>query len=172
MRCAPRFRRIYLHADQRAHYGTIAGTMNNLHTRYLIIALLVSALVAFLFQIVISSILIPTLQDGLAGAAFVAGWWGNLVAAFIIAIMAGRKAATPFIDPRMGRVAGSAIGAWVGAGAFLGNAAIALIFALINSAAVRPGLVVVFGLVSFFVAVVTATIAGRETAQPPPEEEA
>lgn len=157
---------------RRAHYGTIAGTMNKLHTRYLIIALLVSALVAFLFQIVIRSILIPSLQDGLAGAAFVAGWWGNLVAAFILAIMAGRKAAEPFIDPRMGRVAGSAIGIWVGAGAFLGNAAISFLFATINSVAVRPGLVVVFGLVSFFVSVVTAAITGRETAQPPPEEEA
>lgn len=146
--------------------------MSKLHLRYLIIAVIVTAVTAIAFQQFIGTLLIPEKQDGLTGAAFIAGWWGNLIAAFIIAIMAGRKAAREFIDPRLGKVAGTGIGLWVGVGAIVGNVLAAIIFATSSNAALRPGLVVVFSLISLGIALVTATITGRETAQPPQEEEA
>lgn len=86
--------------------------------------------------------------------------------------MAGRKAAKEFIDPRLGKIAGTGIGLWVGVGAIAGNVLAAVIFASSSKAALRPGLVLVFSLISLGIALVTATITGRETAQPPQEEEA
>jgi hypothetical protein len=146
--------------------------MSKLHLRYLIMAVIVTTVTAIAFQQFIGTILIPEKQAGLTGAAFIAGWWGNLAAAFVIAIMAGRKAAQDFIDPRLGKVAGTGVGLWVGLGAIAGNVLAAVIFASNSNAALRPGLVLVFSLISLGIALITATISGRETAQPPQEDEA
>ncbi len=71
--------------------------------------------------------MIPEKQGSMTGAAFIAGWWGNLVTAFAVAISGARKATQELIDPRLGRVAGIGMGFWVGVGAFAGNAIAALI---------------------------------------------
>jgi hypothetical protein len=146
--------------------------MSKLHFRYLLTSALVTGIAAVACQIFISTLLIPEKQEGLTGAAFIAGWWGNLAAAFAMAISAARKATKDLIDPRLGRIAGIGMGVWVGAGAFAGNTAAAMLLASRDSAAVRPGLVILFGLISFGVALITSMIAGRESAQPPEEEEA
>ncbi len=144
--------------------------MNRLHLRYLLTSLIVSAALALLMQAIIFTMVVPKQQDTLVGAAFIAGWWGNLLGAFMIALMAARKAAAEFDEPRIGRLVGTVMGFWVGIGAFLGNALAAAIFANTHAAAVRPGLVIAFGLVSMLVAVVAAALAGREAAQPAEEE--
>ena len=144
--------------------------MNRLHLRYLLTSLIVSAALALLMQTIIFTMVVPKHQDTLAGAAFIAGWWGNLLGAFMIALMAARKASSEFDEPRIGRLVGTVMGFWVGIGAFIGNAVAAAIFASTHAAAVRPGLVIVFGLVSLVVAVVAAALAGREAAQPAEEE--
>ena len=78
--------------------------MSKLHLRYLIIALIGGAVTAIIFQLIIGTILVPEKQSGLAGAAFIAGWWGNVLAAFVIAILAARKATKELFDPRMGKI--------------------------------------------------------------------
>ncbi|MCX6017921.1 MAG: hypothetical protein NTZ50_05345 [Chloroflexi bacterium] len=145
--------------------------MSKLNLRYLLTALVASLLVALGFQRFVSSILIPEMQAGLVGAAFIAGWWGNLITTFVVAIMGARKAARELIDPRLGRIVGTAMGVWVGVGAAAGNVIAALILAGGRQAALKTGLVAVFSLISLIVALVSANIAGRETAQPPEEEE-
>ncbi len=145
--------------------------MNRLHTRYLIIAAASVALSAALMQWLLISL--PA-QGGamLAGAAFIAGYLAALVATGTVAILGARKAAEGFTDPRIGRVAGLAMGVWVGVGAIAGLVISALLLMLqVPAAAPRAGLVVVFGLVCFLVAVVAGAITGRETAQPPEAEE-
>jgi hypothetical protein len=140
--------------------------MNRLHVRYLLIA----GVVCFVASIAVGSLILSLLAAAV-GAAFIAGWWMNLAAAGTVAIMGGRKVAQVYTDPRLGKVAGSAIGIWIGAGAALGVLAYALYIANVYHGNVRVGLVAVFMLVSFAVSFIAATIAGRETAHPPEEEE-
>jgi hypothetical protein len=141
--------------------------MSRLHLRYLLISFFATTLAALFVQIFISTL---ATQAAMAGAAFIAGWWGNVATAFTVAILAGRKAAAEYIDPRIGKLAGTAVGVWVGVGALLGEAVAATIHRAMYAVDLRVGLVLVFGLVSFAVALVTATITGRETAHPPEEE--
>ncbi|BCX02134.1 MAG: hypothetical protein KatS3mg053_0072 [Candidatus Roseilinea sp.] len=145
--------------------------MNRLHLRYLIISFVATASVAILIQLFLLSLLERN-NALMAGAALSAGWWGNLATAATIAIMAGRKAATGFTDPRVGKVLGTAVGLWVGVGAIMGLVASTLVLGgQVPGAEVRPGLILIFGLVSLGISLVAATIAGRETAHPPEAEE-
>jgi hypothetical protein len=142
--------------------------MSRLHLRYLLVSFFATTLAALFAQIFIATILAT--QAAMAGAAFIAGWWGNAAMAFTVAILAGRKAAAEYVDPRIGKLAGTAVGVWVGVGALFGEAVAATIHRAMYAVDLRVGLVLVFGLVSFAVALVTATITGRETAHPPEEE--
>jgi hypothetical protein len=146
--------------------------MNKLHLRYFLTALLGGLATAWAFQTFIGTILVPEIQAGMTGAAFLAGLWGNIIAAFVIAMMSARKATRELESPMLGRIAGLAMGLWVGAGALVGSIAFGALFASVKGALVRPGLVLVFGLIGLGVAIVTASITGRETAQPPEQEEA
>jgi hypothetical protein len=148
--------------------------MNRLHLRYLLISIFGGAVFAIAFQWFIGTIVIPDQQGGLTGAAFIAGWWGNLVAAITFGIMAARKTTETLEleDPRLGKIAGTAIGLWVGLGVMIGNVLATLYLLTTARATVNPGLVIVLSVISLITAVITATIAGRETAQPHPEEEA
>jgi uncharacterized membrane protein len=148
--------------------------MSRLQLRYLIISLFGGAAFAIAFQWFIGTIVTPDQQGGLTGAAFIAGWWGNLIAAITFGILAARKTieTLELDDPRMGKIAGTAMGLWVGLGVIIGNVLAILYLVVTARATVNPGLVVVFCLISAITAVVTATITGRETAQPHPEEEA
>ncbi|HEY3340578.1 MAG TPA: hypothetical protein VGK81_01115 [Anaerolineae bacterium] len=140
--------------------------MNRLHVRYFLEALVVS----FAASIVIGS-LIFSLLPAAVGAAFIAGWWANLAAAGTVAIFGGRKAAGIYTDPRLGKVAGTAIGIWTGLGAALSVLAYTFYVSNVYKSDVRVGLMAVFMLVSFVVSLIAAAIAGRETAHPPEEEE-
>jgi hypothetical protein len=146
--------------------------MNKLHLRYFLIALIGTVAVAWAFQSFIGTILIPEKQAGMTGAAFIAGLWGSLVSAAVVAMMAARKAAQELENPVLGRIAGLAIGLWVGAGALIGTIVFGALFANVMGAFVRPGMVLFFGLLGLGIAVVAASITGRETAQPPEQEEA
>lgn len=145
--------------------------MNQLHLRYLIICAAATAVISIAIELFVLT-LFDDNRSVLAGAALVAGWWTNLIVAGTIAILAGRKAATGFIDPRMGKVLGTAMGLWVGIGALIG-VVIASLFILtqVPNADLRPGLILVFGVISLGVCVVASTIAGRETAHPPEVED-
>jgi len=137
----------------------------------LIISFIATAIVAVLVQLFILSLLEQN-QALMAGAALSAGWWGNLATAATVAIMAGRKAATGFTDPRIGRILGGAIGLWVGVGAVMGLVASTLVLGgQAPGIDVRPGLILIFGLISLGISLIAATIAGRETAHPPEAEE-
>lgn len=146
--------------------------MNRLNLRYFIISFVATAIVGIAVELFILTLLDDSRQL-LAGAALSGGWWANLATAAVVAIMAGRKAAATLIDPRLGKVVGTAMGAWVGAGAIAGMVVAALVLlGQVPNSDIRPGLILVFGLVSFGVCVVAGAIAGRETAHPPePEEE-
>lgn len=146
--------------------------MNKLHLRYFLTALLGGLATAWAFQTFIGTILIPEKQAGMTGAAFLTGLWGSVIAAFVIAMSAARKATRELDNPALGRIAGLAMGLWVGAGALIGTIAFGALFAAVMGAYVRPGLVLVFGLIGLGVAIVTASITGRESAQPPEQEEA
>jgi hypothetical protein len=63
------------------------------------------------------------------------------------------------------------MGLWIGVGAGAGNFVAALILSSGQQADLRTGLVLVLSLVSLIAALVTGSITGRETAQPPAEEE-
>jgi hypothetical protein len=145
--------------------------MNRLNLRYLIISFVATAVVGIGVELFILTLL----DDGrqlLAGAALSGGWWANLATAATVAIMAGRKAAATLIDPRLGKVVGTAMGVWVGVGAIAGMVVSALVLlGQVPNSDIRPGLIMVFGLVSFGVCVVAGAIAGRETAHPPEAEE-
>ena len=141
--------------------------MSRLHVRYFAIALVSTAVAAM-----VVGGLIVSLLPGLAGAAYVGGWWTNLAVAGVIAILAGRKAASIYEDPRQGRIAGGAVGLWSGLGSALGQLAFHAFAVVAYKADVKIGLTIVFMLVSFAVSIISATIAGRETAHPPEEEEA
>lgn len=145
--------------------------MNRLHLRYLLISFVATAVVATAVELFILTLLANN-NAAMAGAALAGGWWANLATAATVAIMAGRKAAAEFIDPRMGKIVGTAVGVWVGIGAIFGQVVAALVLmGRIPDADIRPGLILVFGLVSFGICIVAATIAGRETAHPPEAEE-
>jgi hypothetical protein len=145
--------------------------MNRLHLRYFFIAMLASASLSIAVQVFLMTLLTGN-NAALAGAGLVAGWWTNVIVAAVVGIMAGRKSAVRFIDPRMGRVAGAGIGVWVGIGAVAGLVifTIALMLQVPNSG-IRAGLILVFGLISLAVSVIAGSIAGRETAHPPEVEE-
>jgi multidrug transporter EmrE-like cation transporter len=69
-------------------------------------------------------------------------------------------------------VLGTAIGLWVGIGAIMGLVISTLMLGgQVPGSDIRPGLILIFGLVSLGVSLVAATIAGRETAHPPEAEE-
>lgn len=145
--------------------------MSRFHARYLVISIVSVAASAILVQWLLLSLL---QRDAslLAGAAFIAGYLGALVATGTVAILAGRKAAEGFVDPRLGWVAGLAVGVWVGVGAIIAQVIAGLgLLIQVPNAGLRPGLIVVFGLVCFLVSVVAAGLTGRETAQPPEVEE-
>jgi len=145
--------------------------MNRLHLQYLLVSFCATALLAIGVQIFILNLLTKN-NEALAGAALSAGWWMNLATAGVVAILAGRKAAANFIDPRIGKVAGTAVGVWVGVGAVFGEVAAALALrAAVPRGDTRPGLILVFGLISLIVSIIAASIAGRETAHPPEAEE-
>jgi hypothetical protein len=141
--------------------------MRRQHVRFFLTALL-----ATLISAIAVGGLVVSLLPIAAGAAFVAGWWANLAMAGIVGIIGGRKVAQNYEDPRLGKIAGTAVGLWVGLGAALGQLAFAIFVANVYKADVRAGLVIVFMAVSFGVSVIAATLAGRETAHPPGEEEA
>lgn len=103
------------------------------------------------------------------GATLLAGW-GNVLAAGAIGIMGGRRVARPLTDPRLGKVAGAAIGLWIGAGAVAGQVIASIIAGATTNAAISPGVVVLLGLIGFAVAWFSATIAGRENVRAPEEE--
>ena len=130
------------------------------------------ALVACLVAAIAVGGLIVSLIATATGAAFVAGWWTNLATAGVVGIMGGRRVARNYVDPRLGKVAGTAVGLWVGLGAALGQLAFAIYVVNVYKADLRIGFVIVLMAVSFVVSVIAATIAGRETAHPPDEEEA
>lgn len=145
--------------------------MNRLHLRYFIITLLTTAVLSIGVQLFIMTLLAGN-NIALAGAALIAGWWMNVIAAGALAIMAGRKSAVKFIDPRIGRVAGAAVGLWVGLGAMAGL--FLFVFALmaqVPGSGIRAGLIFVFGVISLIVSVIAGSIAGRETAHAPEVEE-
>ena len=141
--------------------------MNRLHVRYFAIALVTTAIAA-----IAAGGLIVSLLPGLAGPAYVGGWWTNLAVAGVVAILAGRKAASIYEEPRQGRIAGGAVGLWAGLGSALGQLAFHAFVIVVYKADVKIGLTIMFMLVSLMVSIISATIAGRETAQPPQEEEA
>jgi hypothetical protein len=145
--------------------------MNRLHLRYLIFSLAATALMSIMVQLFVMTLLANNNQ-ALAGAALVSGWWTNLIAAATVGILAGRRAAMGFTDPRIGKVAGAAVGVWVGVGAVIGLVISALaLMAQVPNGEVRPGLIMVFGGISFAVGLIAAMIAGRETAHPSEAEE-
>jgi hypothetical protein len=145
--------------------------MNQLHLRYLVITLVATALLSIGVQVFIMTLLSGN-NVALAGAALAAGWWMNVIAAGIVGILAGRKSAARFTDPRLGRVAGAGIGLWVGIGAVIGLIVFVLALAAqVPNSGIRPGLIFIFGLISLAVSVIAASIAGRETAHPPELEE-
>jgi hypothetical protein len=145
--------------------------MNRLHFRYFLTALLATTLLSIGVQVFVMTLLAGN-NTLMAGAGLVAGWWMNVIVAGVVGIMAGRKSAAKFIDPRLGRVAGAGVGLWVGIGAVAGLIlfTIALMLQVPNSG-IRPGLIFIFGLISMTVSIIASSIAGRETAHPPEAEE-
>jgi hypothetical protein len=141
--------------------------MNRQHVRYFLTALIAT----FIGSAAVGG-LIVSLTIIAAGAAFVAGWWANLAIAGGVAILGGRKVAQIYTDPRLGKVAGTAVGVWVGIGAALGQMAFSYFVINTYQADVRIGLAVTFGVISFIISIIAGAIAGRETAHPPEEEEA
>jgi hypothetical protein len=141
--------------------------MNRLHLRYFVM----SVVLTFIASVVVGGLII-SLMSIATGAAYIAGWWTNLAMSGAVAILAGRKVASIYEEPRQGRVAGGAVGLWVGAGAALGQLVFTLFVDSVYKADVKTGLMIVFMLVSFAISVIASTIAGREAAHPPEEEEA
>ena len=145
--------------------------MNRLHLRYFLTTLIATALLSIAVQVFIMTLLAGN-NAALAGAGLVAGWWMNVIVAGTLGIMAGRKSAAKFIDPRLGRVAGAGVGLWVGVGAIAGLVIFALVLmAQVPDSGIRAGLIVIFGLISMIVSIIAGSIAGRETAHPPEVEE-
>ena len=141
--------------------------MNREHVRYFLIALVAT----FVTSAAVGG-LVVSLTSIAAGAAYIAGWWTNLAIAGVVAILGGRTVARIYTDPRLGKVAGTAVGIWVGIGAALGQLGFSYFVINTYHADVRAGLTIIFMLISFIVSVIAGIIAGRETAHPPEEEEA
>ncbi len=145
--------------------------MNRLYLRYFVVAAVAVAISAVIVQSVMFSLLTRN-PESIAGAAFILGYLTALTAAGTVAILAARRAASGFIDPRIGRLVGTVSGVWVGVGAVVGQVIAAVLLGVqAPGASVRPGLVLVFGLVLLLVSVVAGALTGRETAQPPEAEE-
>jgi hypothetical protein len=141
--------------------------MNREYVRYFFIALVAT----FVSSAAVGG-LIVSLTSIAAGAAYIGGWWTNLAVGGTVAILGGRKVARIYTDSREGKVAGTGVGIWVGLGAALGQLGYAYFVINVYRADVRAGLAITFMVISFIVSVIAATIAGRETAHPPEEEEA
>ncbi len=145
--------------------------MNRQYLRYLVISVVTVAASAVLVQSVILS-LVTRNPESIAGAALVVGYLTALTVSGTVAILAARRVAGGFIDPRLGQIAGLMAGLWVGIGAIVGQILAALLLSVqAPGAAARPGLVLVFGLVLLVVSVIAGMLTGRETAQPPEAEE-
>ena len=147
--------------------------MSKLNIRYLIIAAITTALVGIIVQVVIISTLSSGQQTVMLSAGWIGSFWMNLLAGGAVAIMGARTAAKIHTDPRVGRVIGTAMGLWTGLGAMIGLILSAVFLRVVYKAdQIPPGQVVFFGLLLLLVCLMAATIAGRETAHPPEEEEA
>ena len=147
--------------------------MSKLNLRYLLIAIVATLFVGILTQVVIISTLSSAQQTTMLSAGWVGSFWINLLVGGTVALMGARKAASDYTDPRLGRVVGTAMGLWTGLGAMIGLILSALFLRLAYKADQIPtGQIVFFGLVLVIVCILAATIAGRETAHPPEEEEA
>jgi hypothetical protein len=107
----------------------------------------------------------------LTGAAFVAGFFTNFMISGTLAISAGRRAVQHIFEPRLGILAGTIMGVWVGLGALAGMVIFGLLLSRIYGADVRLGLMFIFGLVILGICIFAARIAGRENAHPPEVEE-
>jgi hypothetical protein len=145
--------------------------MSRVHLRYLLMSFAATAGAGVLTAWLVFS-LFASEPELLAGAASIIAWWVTLAASGVAAILAGRKVAAVYTDPRAGRLAGAAVGLWAGLGAAAGQAVAAAVVAAAFQAEARAGLIVFFGLVNFVVSLAAASLAGRETAHPPEEEEA
>jgi hypothetical protein len=146
--------------------------VNKLNIRFLVIAIVVVAVVGIGTQAAIITTLAGEQQSGLISTGWVGSFWVNLIAASSVAIIAARRAAKPYTDPRIGRVVGAAMGLWVGLGSLIGQVLCALFLrAAYGANRIPAGQVVVFGLILLAVSVVSAAITGRETAHPPEDEE-
>ncbi len=115
------------------------------------------------------------------GLSLVTGLLAALAAVCINALSAGRKSATAYKmeDPRLGAVAGTWMGVWVGLGGAIGlwlfSQFMVWFFGVVGLPAVTAnnGLVFALALIGFVFSVLGARIAGREAAHPPePEDEA
>jgi hypothetical protein len=140
--------------------------MNRQHVRYF-----VTALVATFVAAIAVGGLVVSLSPAAAGAAFIAGWWANLATAGTVAMLGARRVARVYTDPRLGRVAGTAMGVWTGFGSALGLLAYAYFVTRVYQADTKMGLAVAFMIVTFVISIIAGSITGRETAHPPEEEE-
>ena len=147
--------------------------MSKLNFRYLLVAVVATMFIGILTQVIIISTLSSTQQTTMLSAGWVGSFWINLLVGGTVALMGARKAASDYTDPRLGRVVGTAMGLWTGLGAMIGLILSALFLRLAYKADQIPaGQIVFFGLILIVVCIIAATIAGRETAHPPEEEEA
>jgi len=143
--------------------------MSRTQVRNLLVAAAVTAVVGILTMVVVAT----TLKDSqtLASAGWLGSFWVNLLAGPMAAILAARKSAEPFEDPRMGRVIGTAMGLWSGIGAMIGQIVTGLFASLVYKLMIVPGQVIFFAVILLVVCVIAASIAGREAAQPKETEE-
>jgi hypothetical protein len=139
--------------------------MSRLHLQYFLIALVVTCAMS----LIVGGFLLSLVRE-ITGAAFVAALWTAMAAAGGVAIMAGRRAAKPYIEPRYGQLAGTVMGVWSGAGSMLGIIMTGVLFRAWFTADVRVGLTVIVGFICLLIGVMSARIAGRQAAHPPEEE--
>jgi hypothetical protein len=147
--------------------------VSKLNLRYLLIAIVATVFVGIITQLIIITTLSGGQQNVMLSAGWIGSFWMNLLVGGAVAILGARKAASIYTDPRLGRIVGTAMGLWTGLGALIGLVLSALFLRLVYQADQIPaGQVIFFGLLSLLVCIVGASIAGRETAHPPEEEEA
>jgi hypothetical protein len=147
--------------------------VNKLNLRYALIAIVATLFIGILTQVIIITTLSSGQQTVMLSAGWIGSFWMNLLVGGAVAILGARKAASIYIDPRLGRVVGTVMGLWTGLGAMIGLILSALFLRVAYQATQIPaGQVIFFGLLSLVVCIIAATIAGRETAHPPEEEEA
>src|SRR5205085_6813400 len=111
-------------------------------------------------------------QPAIVTVGWIGSFWANVITAGVVAILGARKAAAEFTDSRYGRVVGTVLGVWVGAGALIGMALSGMFANLVFQGQVVAGQAIVFGLILLVVSIIAGSITGRETAHPPEEEEA